>query len=264
MKNPILWALICFIPLSVMAEPISIQVLEFKTDDPNAWQGFNRKSDSAPLTLKELEKLAEAGIAEQTVVEMMRTRKVLALANADTLLRLKKAGATDAMVAALSAYAYPPNTGFNLALRLNLASPDTLSRAPYLYVEVWHKEKNRQSAFMRADLRRLIQSGGILKVERNRADPLLGETVSRLFVSTKVPTRHPGDLEIRLLTSQEPGLTHLGQLSDVQQKAMKTFAVNYPAVSLEHRCLVDLTLVRDALIKEIFKFESSRLDCRWD
>ncbi len=251
-------------PAGAAEPPQIIDLLQFRTDDPQAWERMRRRSDAAPLTMAELEKLTAGGIGEKTLVEMMRTRKVLAVADADTLIALKKAGATDDMLAALSAYTLPPNTFFDLFIHLAVSSPGTVRKAPYLYVEAWHTGEKRAVSFLHADLRGLLKRGLGVEVNRDRSDPLLPRTVRSVDFTGKVETRKPGAIELRVLATQTAGLRSLANLPPAEAGRVRTFTVNYPAVSLEHRCRLDLTLEQDSLMKDAFALGGGALDCRWE
>lgn len=250
---------------AVAADPPQvIDLLQFRTDDPGTWERTHRQSDSEPLTLEELEKLAQAGIGEKTLVEMMRTRKVRVVADAETLLRLKKAGASDDTIAAVSAYAMAPNTFFDLLVHLAVASPGTIRQAPYLYIEAWHTGLDRQEAFLHADLRGLLTRGLGVTVNRDRSDPLLPETIRSVDFTGRIETRKPGRIELRVLATQVAGLRSLSVLSPADAKRVRTFTLDYPGVSLEHRCRLDLVLERDALLNDAFTLRRGDLDCRWE
>ena len=248
---------------TAMAETQVVNLLQFQTNSVENWERAQRQSDSLPLTLAELEKLAKAGIAEASIVEMMRTRKVLTLASADNLITLKAAGATDAMVSAMSAYAVAPNDGFDLAIRVDVKSPESVRLAPYLYVEVWHVDKNRQEAMLHADLKGLFAQGKAV-VLHARSDPLLPDTIRTVRFQTRVRTRHAGRLELRVHLSQKPGLLTLTGADGKSSETVKAYPVQYPAVSLDSRCTLDLAARRDQLLADRFGLTTGRLDCRWD
>ena len=258
-------AMLFFLAFSstAMAQSQVINLLQFQTKSPDTWERVHRQSDSLPLTQTELEKLAKAGIAETSIIEMMRTRKVLAVASADNLIRLKSAGATDGMIAAMSAYAVAPNEAFNLAIRVDVKTPKSVQHAPYLYVEVWHKGKNRQEAMLHADLRGLFAQGSVT-VQRDRSDPLLPDTIRTVQFRTRVRTRHPGELEVRVKLSQRPGLLTLTNATGAHLSGVKAYPMSYPAVSLDRDCKLDLVARRDELLKDRFGLTGGRLDCRWD
>ncbi len=248
---------------TAMADSQVINLLQFQTKSADAWERVHRQSDSLPLTQTELEKLAKAGIAERSIIEMMRTRKVLAVANADNLIKLKSAGATDAMISAMSAYAVAPNDGFDLAIRVDVKTPKSVQHAPYLFVEVWHTGKNRQEAMLHADLRGLFARGAVT-VQRDRSDPLLPDAIRTVQFRTKVRTRHPGQLQVRVKLSQRPGLLTLGASNGKSLPGVKSYALSYPAVSLDSDCRLDLQAKRDELLKDSFGLTGGRLECRWD
>lgn len=246
------------------AERQVIDLLQFQTDDPDAWESLHRSSDSLPFTLEDLEKLTKAGVAERALLEMARTRRLLVVADADTLVRLKKAGASDALVTAVSAYALPPNRSLDLAIQLAVATPYSVTQAPFLYIEVINLDTKEQEAFLYADMRRLLANRWKVDVVEDRSDPLLPNRVRSLRLWGHLPIRRPGKLEIRVLVSQKAGLVHLGELPPVDQKRLRTFQVDYPGVSLLRACQLQMDLNRDAILKDLFNIERADFRCRWD
>ncbi len=250
-----------FLPLLLLgeavAEPQIINLLQFSTDEAQRWERIQRRSDSLPLNMDELQRLSKAGIDSETLVEMMRTRKVLALADVDNMLRLKRAGADDQLIAALSAYAWPPNEQLILQVNLDLISPDTLRQAPHLYIELEHLERGQQEALFHADLRRSRSSK-----RQDRSDPLLPERIHSFYFRVPVQSRHWGKLRLNILLSQEQGLRSLR--SGKQRLALQSFELNYPAVSLEQSCELHLRAERDPLLKELFTLRRSEMKCHWD
>ena len=108
-----------------------------------------------------------------------------------SLIALKKAGADDATVAALSAYAVKPNDHFNLAVRMDEGCAKFESRAVPLHRSV-ECRKNRQEALLHADLRKRLSTTGGAIVQRDRSDPLLPQNVRSIRFRTQVKTRTPG------------------------------------------------------------------------
>lgn len=241
-----------------------VDLVSFRPDDLAEWERFKRESASRPLTLDELEKLAAAGVGQQTLLEMMRTRKVAVVADADTLVRLKKAGAGDDVVAAVSAYALPPNDHFDLHIHVDVTTPYTVGKAPFLYIEVWNVGRDRQDAFLHSDLRGLLKRGVGVEVARDRSDPLLPETVRSLRIRGPVRSRDAGKLTIAAYVTQRAGLRTLRDLPEAERAKVRTFEVDYPGVSLDRRCRLELTLARDALIRDAYTTARSHLECRWD
>jgi hypothetical protein len=244
--------------------PEIIDLLHFQTNDADAWESLHRRSDSLPFTMEELEKLTAAGIAEKTLIEIIRTRRLLVVADADTLVRLKKKGASDAVVAAVSAYALPPNRSIDLAFQVQVATPYQVTQAPYLYVEVVHLDSKTQETFMFADMRRLLANKWRVDVVEDRSDPLLPTRVRTLRFWGHAPARRPGRLEIRALVTQRAGLTTLDTLTEVERKGLRTWQVDYPGVSLLQACEMQLQLNRDPVLKDLFAIERADFRCRWD
>ncbi|MCB9538902.1 MAG: hypothetical protein H6704_21930 [Myxococcales bacterium] len=264
MKALVVFTLALTAAPALAQQPTVLDLTSFQTSDPAAWERLRRTSDSRPLTMEELEKLAAAGVGDSTLREMMRTRRVLALADADALLKMKKAGASDDALAAFSAYAYPPNDAFHLRVDLDVTSPAGVRQAPFLYIEVWHTERKRQEAFLHADLRGLLRRGARVEVSRDRHDPLLPETIRSVHIDGEVPTRTAGRIELRVLVSKRAGLRDLQSLPPDEAKRVRTFAFDYPAVSLDDRCQLQLELQRDRVLRDTYTLGDGRLQCWWD
>ncbi len=259
MKHFALLAALTLPALPTLAQPVSIQ--RFETGDPDVWERIQRtQSDSLPLTLEEVQKLAKAGVAEKTLVEMMRTRGVMALADADTLLDLKKSGASDASLSAFSAYAVKPNDMILLKVDLDLVSPAGIGPAPYLYIEVRRASDKRQEAFFFVDLR--TQKGA--NIRRDRSDPSLPETIAAMDFVGPIRTRAYGALELRIAVSQQPDLQSLDDVKGIPHAQVKTFTLDYPAVSLDHRCELNLRVARDPSIRDFYTLQRGDLLCRWE
>lgn len=257
-------ALTFLLPQPARAERQVIDLLQFQTDDPDAWESLHRHSESLPFTLEDLEKLTKAGIAERAILEMARTRRLLVVADADTLIRLKKAGASDALVTAVSAYALPPNRSLDLAIQMAVATPYSVTQAPYLYIEVVNLDTKEQEALLFADMRRLLANRWKVDVIEDRSDPLLPTRVRSLRLWGHLPVRRPGKLEVRALISQRGGLVQLGDLPEPERKRLRTWTVDYPGVSLLRACELQMDLNRDAILKDLFNIERADFRCRWD
>ena len=246
------------------AQPQSqvINLLSTKASELETVERFSRKSESLPLTLDAIAKMTTAGIAKTSIVEMMRTRGVLALASPDNLIKMKQNGASEAMLTALSAYALKPNQDFNLEIILNLTSDTNFREAPFLYVEVWNPRKMRQEALLHADLRVKRVAGASVQI--GRGDPLLNRNLKRTRFKTQVRSRGAGQLILRVMLGQEPGLLTLTNADGVALQTVQEFKFDYPAVSLERECSLGLVAHRDAMLHNRFDLTQSRLECRWD
>jgi len=253
-------------PFAAASGSERVDLLRFQVNDLTEWERLQRTSQSRPLTLDELEKLAKAGIGEKSLIEMMRTRGVLAVADADALVRMKQGGATDDTIAALSAFALPQNEAINLKFLIDVVTPYQVTQAPYLYVEVFHPERNFQETLLFSDLRALLGRRWAVDELRDDSDPLLKNRVRSLAFWGRAAARHPGKLQLRVLVSQRPGLRDLRPetLREDERKRLVTFDVDYPAVSRRHACTLQLRLERDPILKDLFTLPRSDLRCEWD
>ena len=264
MKRVLLFGCVLFAISPAFATPQPVNLLQFQTTDVAAWEQATRTSASRPMRLSDIEKLRAAGIKETVLIELMRTRKLLTLASPETLIELKRAGASDAVIAAVSAYALPPNDRIRMLIQLNLISPNTLADAPFLYIEAWHTVKKRQVAFFHADLRRLITNAKRVKIIQDRADPLIPETVAAIRFLTDIESQFPGTIELRIMMNRQAALTTLSDSKGLAIKGTVTRSIPYPAVSIRSACRLDLTARRDNLMPEMYQLGEPRLDCRWD
>lgn len=241
-----------------------IDLMQFQTNDPDAWESVHRQSESLPFTLDEMQKLAKAGIAEAKLLEMVRTRRLLVVADADTLIKLKKSGASDNLVAAVSAYALAPNRFIDLAIQVQVATPYQVTQAPYLYIEIYNLDTKEQETLLYTDLRRLLSNKWRVDVTEDRSDPLLPQRIRSLRLWGHAPAHHAGKLEVRVLLTQKPGLMNLESLTSEEKEGLRTWQIDYPGVSLQRACELQLQLDRDAVLKDLFNVQRADFRCRWD
>ncbi|MEE2785773.1 MAG: hypothetical protein VX589_00440 [Myxococcota bacterium] len=256
--------------LMMMCAPITqarseaVNLLQFQTSDPAVWNQLKQRSDSLPLRQQDLKKLTAAGLSEATVIEMMRTRGVLILADGDTLSTLKKNGASDAYVAAISAHAVAPNQSFTLRIQLDLLNIIRTSDAQFLYIEAWHRGTKRPIGFFQADLQRLVHTQGVVAATRRTNDPLLPETIRSIRFVTRVKARQFGEIDLRILVSPIGGLTTLGHADGTPVEGVKVQRLEYPPVSLDNRCDLNLAARQDELLPERITLTTAKLNCRWE
>ena len=227
------------------------------------WQRIHRVSDSPPLKMAEVKQMQAAGIGDSALLEMIRTRRVADPAAPKDLIALKKQGATDDLIAALSAYALAENRSIDLLFTLDVRTHQSLARAPFLYLEFFQLDKGLREHLLFTDLRTLSRSA---KTIVDRSDPLLPDRVLRVRRKGTVPIRHPGRVEVRALISKRPGLTNLdaASLSDAEKKKLVTWSFTLPQVSLYNDCELDLTLQKDELLPDTLSIPRKRFVCIFD
>lgn len=273
-SRPWTLGLAALVGLSVLAgnaaaqQPQVLNLLEFRAPDVEAFERARRNSSSLPLTLDELTRLTEAGVGAPSLMEMIRTRRVLVKADAQTLIDLKAKGMSDELLTAVSTNAWPPNEAFDLNVQINLASPRDLALAPFLYVEVYNPRLKRQEAFLHADLRRAWQGVGLPgssgQTVVDRSDPLLPTTVRTVDLNARVQTRQAGALELRVLVSQAAGLRDLSNLGAPLSGQVKVYPLDYPAASLDQWCRLQLDVLRDPVLRNQFSLRHGHLQCKWE
>jgi len=256
-----LLALLVLAPQPATAADGRADLLSFAQMSPQEWERLTRRSESPPITLKEVRELQAAGVGDQTVMEMIRTRRVVDRVSPADLVALKKAGASDDLIAAMSAYALAENRSVDLMLTLDVRTLRSVASAPYLYLEFWQAKSARREYLMFADLRRLLAGSDVLT---DRSDLMLPDRVRRVRKYVKVPLRHPGPIEIRALVSRVPDLMTLEGLPEADATRVRRWRFELPAVSLYHDCELDLALVRDEVIPDLYAVDRSRLQCTFD
>jgi len=240
-----------------------VDILTFTPASVEEWERLNRRSESPPLTLAEVARMKAAGIGDAVLEEMVRTRRLVDRAGADDLIALKKAGAQDALVAAVSAYALPENRSLDLLLTVDVRSRHDLRAAPHLYVELWQTARDKQQDLLFADLKALLARGEALK---DASDPLLPEQWRRVRIAGALRAPHPGPMELRVLVSHRPDLTRLQDLApnDPERKRIKVWSFALPAVSLYNDCALELGLARDELLPDVYAVEKARWECTFE
>jgi hypothetical protein len=125
-------------------------------------------------------------------------------------------------------------------------------------------ESKTQETFLFADMRRLLANKWRVDVIEDRSDPLLPNRVRTIRLWGHAPARRAGRLEIRALVSQRAGLTTLDGLPEKEKQSLRTWQVDYPGVSLQQACEMQLQLNRDPVLKDLFAIERADFRCRWD
>lgn len=257
--------------LALMANALTAQagpgarldILTFQPASAEEWEKLHRASDSPPLRLAEVAKMKAAGIGDETLEEMVRTRRLVDRASADDLIALKKAGAEDKLIAAVSAYALPENRSLDLLLTIDVRSRHRVSKAPHLYVELWQTAKGKQQDLAHADLKALLARGATIE---DTSDPMLPERYRRVRVLGRLSAPHPGPMELRVLVTHRPDLTRLDDLpaDSPERKAMKVYKLELPAVSLYNDCQLELGLKRDELLVDLYALERAHFECTFN
>ena len=255
------FSLLVAAPLPALGLDGRIDLLTMSQMTPDQWERLTRRSESPPITLKEVRELQAAGVGDQTVMEMIRTRRVVDRVAPADLVALKRAGASDDLIAALSAHALAENRSIDLLLTLDVRTVRSVAQAPYLYVEFFQTQLGRREHLVFADLRAALAGAEVMT---DRSDLLLPNRVRRLRRYLQVPLRHPGPIEVRVLVSRKPDLTTLEGLPEAEAKRVRTWRFDLPAVSLYHDCEFDLGLTRDELLPDMYVVERSRLQCTFD
>ena len=259
----LLAVLALYAPMARADSGSRIDLLTFQPASSEEWEKLHRTSDSPPLRLAEVAKMKAAGIGDETLEEMVRTRRLVDRASADDLISLKKSGAQDKLIAAVSAYALPENRSLDVLLTIDVRSRHSVLQAPHLYVELWQADKKKKQDLAHADLKALMARG--VNID-DTSDPLLPERYRRVRVLGTLRAPHPGPMELRVLLTHRPDLTRLDDLpaDSPERKRMKVWRFDLPAVSLYNDCELDLGLARDEILPDLYALERARWECTFE
>jgi hypothetical protein len=251
-------------PSAAAAENGRLDLVSFANVDLTEWERIHRRSESPPIKLAEVHEMQAAGIGDKAILEMIRTRRVVDRVAPKDLIRLKKGGASDDLIAAVSAFALKENRSIDLLLTLDVDTVHSVALAPFLYVELFHTGLKKREHLLFADMRSLLSRRGGAQVLTDRSDPLIPGRLRRVRVRGSVPVLHPGPVEVRILLSKKPDILSLGELDEAQAKRVKRYAFTLPPVSLYHHCELELRLARDELLKDLFTVSRSRFECTFE
>lgn len=242
-----------------------VEIMKFSSSDPAAWEDArDRRSAARPLSLAEIRSLAKSGVKEKALVRMIRSRRAMTAARGDDLAALKAQGVSDNVIEAISTHALAENRRIDVLLTLDVVRPLSTEKAPVLYVALVHEESGRQEELLKGALGEVLNHRWKVDEIVDNSDPLLPSSVRRIRLAVPFRATRHGKMAFKILVTRRPGLTDLTRLSAEETGRLVTVPFDYPAVSLDNRCELDLELTQDPLLPGELTLRSPTLRTYWE
>ncbi|WP_309893137.1 hypothetical protein [Archangium sp.] len=245
----------------VLPFPGETQTLNIIQWDPNQLPRIYERTDQLPLSDEEVAKLTQAGFDEASIVRMIEQRRCACDASADGLIRLKKAGATQRVLDAVSTHALRPNRGLELLVTLDFTGESRTAREGFLYFFVEDGDLTRVFSL---NLPELLGRQNANETMVDRSDILRARTVRRIQLSGPVMLKTYGPHRVLVAASANPTLTHPSQLTDNERTKAQLYTFEYPRASLQSLCRLTAGYKRDAVLTYKWHFQGSRFECEWN
>ena len=236
------------------------------------WDGGNlprlyERSDQLPLKMADVTKLVDNGFSTQAIVKMIQERRCQCDASVDGLVALKKAGAAEAVVQAVSLHALPPNRQLELIITMDfegLGGQDAVSsraRKGYLYLII--PDGDRERVFM-GNLQTILaghwQRDGLV----DNTDLLLPKKVRRIVFAAEVPLKTYGPRTALVFTSTKPDIYTSADIPPADRAGVQKYPFDYPESSLQRQCTLQVLHRQDALLADKWHLERAHFQCEWD
>ncbi|TXH23073.1 MAG: hypothetical protein E6Q99_08370 [Elusimicrobia bacterium] len=242
-----------------------VEIMKFSSSDPAAWEDArDRRSAARPLTLEEIRSLARSGVKEKALVRMIRSRGAMTAARGEELAALKAQGVSDGVIEALSTHALAENRRIDVLLSLDVVRPVSTTMAPYLYVALVHEASGRQEELLKGALGDVLNHRWKVEEIIDRSDPLLPSSVRRIRLAVPFRATRHGKMAFKVLVTRRPGLTDLTRLPTDEAARVVSVGFDYPAVSLDNRCELDIELGQDPLLPGELTLKEPGLRTYWE
>lgn len=239
---------------------------QFAIKDVDTWEEITRgPSQAGPMTLADVQALVGQKMDSALLRKMIRNRGVLVKPSGETLARLKQAGASDEVVAAVSTYALGENKAIDLLLTVDFDQVRPGLEPQYLYVGLVSNQA--QEDLLASPLSGLYSDPDHARDLTDTSDPLLPRSLRRVRLRGLVRGVHHGPSEFRLLVSPHPDILDLSdgaKLSSADAQTLDRLPFDYPEVSRVSACQLDVVMSVDPLISKGAVVKSRRLRCFWE
>lgn len=237
------------------------QVINILQWDTNKLPPVFHRSEQLPLTDEELVKLSQAGFAPEDLVKMIGERRCLCDGSADGLIKLKKAGVAQPVLAAVSSYGLKPNRELSLQLTFDFSGESQEARKGHLYVFV---DDGATTRVFTANLNDLLKSRWTHEEMVDKSDVMIARTVRRIPLAGRIPLKTYGKHTLLVASSANPTITHPSQLSEADLQSAQSYTFDYPRTSLTNVCRLFAGYRRDPVLVYQWRYMGSRFECEWD
>ncbi|MCC7261956.1 MAG: hypothetical protein IT369_05455 [Candidatus Latescibacteria bacterium] len=252
------------VPRKVLDEGYLFNIVDW---DGGQLPKLYERSDQLPLSLDDIRQLSANKFGDAAIIKMLEERRCACDASVDALIGLKKAGVSEAVIAALSLHALPPNRGLNLKIALDFegaAGADQVSnqaRKGYLYLII--PDGDRERVFF-ADLQSVLAGRWQHDALVDNTDMLLAKKVRRVAFEARVPLKVHEHKKALVFTSTRPDIYRSADIPPADRAGVQTFEFDYPTSSLQQNCTLQVLYRQDAMLPDQWHLVRSHFECEWD
>ena len=220
------------------------------------------RSDQLPLSEAEILALSAGGFTSNQLVALVTERRYTGDVSATGLLRLRRLGIEDTILAAVSRHGLPPNRSIEVTVSLIFEGEGSnAGRQRYLYAILPDGDTER---ILTADLASVLSGHWADETRVDQTDLLLPKTVRTVRFTSRLPLKQPGARKLAVLVSTRPDLQRIADIPDREMNAVQYHDLDYPASSLVQVCKLDLRFKRDTVLPDQWHLISTRLECEWN
>jgi hypothetical protein len=235
------------------------------------WEGgklpqFYERSGQLPVSLDDVIALNAADFSDDTIGKMLEERRCACDASVSSLVRLKDAGVSEAVIQAMSLHALAPNRQLDLLIQMDFeglggaTSVSTQARKGYLYLIIPDGDRDR---IFFAGLQQALGRTAV-RTNLDNTDLLLTKPVRRASFLARVPLKVHGSKRALVFFSTRPDIYTVADIPESDRKLAQEFTFDYPASSLQSRCSLQVLHRQDAMLADNWHLERSHFECEWD
>lgn len=252
------------VPRKVLDEGYLFNIVDW---DGGQLPKLYERSDQLPLSLEDIRRLSASKFGDAAIIKMLEERRCACDASVEALIGLKQAGVSEAVIAALSLHALPPNRALDLNIALDFegaAGADQVSsqaRKGYLYLII--PDGDRERVFF-ADLQAVLAGRWQRDALVDNTDPLLAKKVRRVAFEARVPLKVHEHKKALVFTSTRPDIYRSADIPQADRAGVQAFEFDYPTSSLQQNCTLQVLYRQDALLPDQWHLVRSHFECEWD
>lgn len=252
------------VPKKVLDEGYLFNIVDW---DGGQLPKLYERSDQLPLSLADIRQLSAGKFSDAAIIKMLEERRCACDASVEALVGLKQAGVSEAVIAALSLHALPPNRTLDLKITIDFEGPggaDQISnqaRKGYLYLII--PDGNRERVFF-ADLQAVLAGRWQRDALMDNTDPLLAKKVRRVAFEARVPLKVHDHKKALVFTSTRPDIYSSADIPAPDRAGVQTVEFDYPTSSLQQNCTLQVLYRQDALLPDQWRLLRSHFECEWD
>ena len=252
------------VPKKVLDEGYLFNIVDW---DGGQLPKLYERSDQLPLQLDEVRQLSASKFSDAAIIKMLEERRCACDVSVGSLVGLKQAGVSEAVIAALSLHALPPNRSLNLNITIDFEGlggadqPSSQARKGYLYLIVPDGAKER--VFF-ADLQAVLAGRWQRDALVDNTDQLLAKKVRRVSFEARVPLKVHEHKKALVFTSTRPDIYSSADIPQADRAGAQSIEFDYPTSSLQQNCTLQVLYRQDAMIPDQWHQVRSHFECEWE